>query len=58
MACLALPASFQSLLSDPNTDSPANPGAAAMYKNDRKEYKKRVRKMVERSQDGAFMDDD
>jgi ubiquitin-conjugating enzyme E2 A len=39
--------SIQSLLTDPNTDSPANTEAANMYVNNRKEYNKRIRSMIE-----------
>ena len=35
--------SIQSLLTDPNTDSPANSEAAKMYDNDINEYNERVR---------------
>ena len=35
--------SIQSLLSDPNAASPANNEAAALYRSDEKEYRKRVR---------------
>lgn len=36
-----------SLLNDPNPDSPANKEAAVLFTNDRKEYEKRVREIVE-----------
>ena len=39
--------SILSLLEDPNPDSPANPEAAKLFVNDKKEYRKRVRKCVE-----------
>ena len=42
-------ASIQSLLSDPNPDSPANPEAARVFESDRKEYNRRVRRVAERS---------
>lgn len=42
---------FCSLLNDPNTGSPANVEASNLYKDNRKEYTKRVRETVERSWD-------
>ena len=41
--------SVQSLLCDPNVDSPANPDAARLYTSDRKAYNRRVRKCAEKS---------
>lgn len=41
--------SIQSLLTDPNPASPANPEAAKMYNTDLKSYKRRVRRCAERS---------
>lgn len=41
--------SIQSMLTDPNCASPANPEAAQMYENDRKEYNRRVRRCAQRS---------
>ena len=38
-----------SLLNDPNTSSPANVEASNLYKDNRREYTKRVRETVERS---------
>lgn len=38
-----------SLLNDPNTSSPANVEASNLYKENRKEYTKRVRETVEKS---------
>ncbi|KAK8833406.1 hypothetical protein WA577_000371, partial [Blastocystis sp. JDR] len=35
--------SIQSLLNDPNPNSPANPDAASLYVNDNKAYRKKVR---------------
>ena len=35
--------SIQSLLSDPNPDSPANPEASKLFQEDRREYNRRVR---------------
>ena len=40
--------SIQSLLTDPNTASPAHPEAAKLYSSDRKEYRKQVRLCVAR----------
>jgi len=45
----AILTSVQSLLNDPNTGSPANLEASNLYKDNRKEYTKRVRETVERS---------
>lgn len=45
----AILTSIQSLLHDPNPESPANAQAANFYKNDRKEYEKLVRATVEAS---------
>ena len=42
---------FASLLNDPNTSSPANVEASNLYKDNRKEYTKRVRETVEKSWD-------
>jgi len=41
--------SIQSLLTDPNPASPANPEAAKLYENDRKSYNRRVRRCAENS---------
>ena len=38
-----------SLLNDPNTSSPANVEASNLYKDNRREYSKRVREIVEKS---------
>ncbi|OAP54136.1 ubiquitin-conjugating enzyme E2 2 [Fonsecaea erecta] len=45
----ALLTSIQSLLNDPNTGSPANVEASHLYNENRKEYTKRVREIVEKS---------
>jgi ubiquitin-conjugating enzyme E2 A len=45
----AILTSIQSLLNDPNTSSPANVEASNLYKDNRKEYTKRVRETVEKS---------
>ena len=39
----------QSLLCDPNLASPANPEAASMLSKNPKEYKRRVRRLAEKS---------
>ena len=41
--------SIQSLLTDPNPNSPANSEAAKLYRDDRRMYERRVREMVEKS---------
>ncbi|CBK21190.2 uncharacterized protein [Blastocystis hominis] len=41
--------SIQSLLNDPNPNSPANSEAASLYVNNIREYKRRVRECAERS---------
>mmetsp|Transcript_10705 Transcript_10705/g.32777 ORF Transcript_10705/g.32777 Transcript_10705/m.32777 type:complete len:158 (+) Transcript_10705:409-882(+) len=41
--------SIQSLLTDPNPSSPANPEAAHVYNTDMEDYKRRVRKCAEKS---------
>ena len=41
--------SIQSLLSDPNPNSPANSEAARLYVEDRKAYNRRVKEVVEAS---------
>lgn len=43
----AILTSIQSLLSDPNPNSPANSEAARLYIEDRKEYNRRVQEVVE-----------
>ena len=40
---------LSSLLNDPNTGSPANVEASNLYKDNRKEYTKRVKETVEKS---------
>lgn len=44
--------SIQSLLCDPNPNSPANAEAAKLYQEDRKEYFRRVKEIVELSLQG------
>lgn len=41
--------SFQSLLDEPNPNSPANSLAAQLYQENRREYEKRVAAIVEQS---------
>eukprot|EP01105_Mastigella_eilhardi_P028826 TRINITY_DN97_c0_g2_i5.p1 TRINITY_DN97_c0_g2~~TRINITY_DN97_c0_g2_i5.p1 ORF type:complete len:182 (-),score=53.76 TRINITY_DN97_c0_g2_i5:98-580(-) len=41
--------SIQSLLTDPNPNSPANPEAARLYAQDRKAYNRKVTKCVQKS---------
>ena len=48
---LGSPKYFGSLLNDPNTSSPANVEASNLYKDNRREYTKRVRETVEKSWD-------
>ena len=45
----AILTSIQSLLSDPNPNSPANSLAATLYKENKREYEKRVKACVEHS---------
>ncbi|KAJ2161553.1 Ubiquitin-conjugating enzyme E2 2 [Coemansia sp. RSA 552] len=45
----AILTSIQSLLHDPNPNSPANAEAANLYRENRKEYTRRVRETVEQS---------
>lgn len=45
----AILTSIQSLLHDPNPNSPANAEAANLYRENRKEYTRRVREIVEAS---------
>ena len=45
----AILTSFQSILSDPNPNSPANSMAAQLFKENRREYEKRVKACVEQS---------
>mmetsp|Transcript_28241 Transcript_28241/g.72002 ORF Transcript_28241/g.72002 Transcript_28241/m.72002 type:complete len:157 (-) Transcript_28241:513-983(-) len=44
--------SIQSLLTDPNTASPANADAAQMYAGDRTAYNKKVRRLAQKSIEG------
>jgi len=45
----AILTSIQSLLTDPNPNSPANSEASRMYSENRREYNKRVQEVVEAS---------
>lgn len=45
--------SIQSLLTDPNCGSPANPEAAELYLQDKKAYTRRVRRLTEESLGGV-----
>lgn len=45
-------ASIQSLLTDPNCSSPANIDAAQLLKENPKEYRRRVRRIAQRSVEG------
>lgn len=46
---VAEPCPCCSLLNDPNTSSPANVEASNLYKDNRREYTKRVKETVEKS---------
>lgn len=43
-----------SMLSSPNDESPANPEAGKLWREDAKEFKKKVRKCVRDSQESAW----
>lgn len=45
--------SIQSLLTDPNCSSPANPTASQMYLTDRAAYNKKIRRIAEKSLENA-----
>lgn len=45
----AILTSIQSLLNDPNPNSPANAEAARLWQENRREYAKRVKEVVEQS---------
>ena len=47
----AILTSIQSLLCDPNPNSPANSEAARLFQENRREYNRRVREIVESSWD-------
>eukprot|EP01084_Bolivina_argentea_P015681 29393_1 len=54
----AILTSIQSLLTDPNPNSPANVEAAKLYQENRREYEKRVQMVVEQSWDDDDDDSD
>lgn len=54
----AILTSIQSLLSDPNPASPANSEAAKLYEDNRREYDRRVRAVVEASLKATGVDDE
>ena len=45
----AILTSIQSLLCDPNPNSPANSEAARLYQENRREYERKVKEIVEQS---------
>jgi ubiquitin-conjugating enzyme E2 A len=49
VACAAILTSIQSLLCDPNPNSPANAEAARLFAENKREYNRRVKDVVERS---------
>merc|ERR1712121_101107 len=54
----AILTSIQSLLDEPNPNSPANSQAAQLYQENKREYEKRVRAIVEKSWMGAETDEE
>jgi len=54
----AILTSIQSLLCDPNPNSPANHEAALLFQTNKREYNRRVRECVEQSWLSAGGDDD
>ena len=50
--------SIQQLMTDPNNKSPANMEASQLHQNNYKEYQRRVREVVKKSQDDQSSDDD
>jgi ubiquitin-conjugating enzyme E2 A len=54
----AILTSIQSLLCDPNPNSPANSEAASLFQSNKREYNRRVRDIVEQSWAGLGDDDD
>ena len=48
---------FQSLLHDPNPNSPANNEAAQLYRENRREYEKKVATIVQESWNGDSDDE-
>ncbi|KAH9249757.1 hypothetical protein BASA81_012564 [Batrachochytrium salamandrivorans] len=54
----AILTSIQSLLCDPNPNSPANSEASTLYQTNKREYNRRVRECVEASWEHVAGDDD
>ncbi len=54
----AILTSIQSLLCDPNPNSPANSEAAQLFQSNKREYNRRVRECVEQSWNSAGVDGD
>eukprot|EP00003_Mantamonas_plastica_P018236 TRINITY_DN298_c0_g1_i2.p4 TRINITY_DN298_c0_g1~~TRINITY_DN298_c0_g1_i2.p4 ORF type:complete len:159 (+),score=82.44 TRINITY_DN298_c0_g1_i2:2161-2637(+) len=54
----AILTSIQSLLCDPNPNSPANSEAARLFKENKREYNRKVKEYVEKSWEGSIFDDD
>jgi ubiquitin-conjugating enzyme E2 A len=54
----AILTSIQSLLCDPNPNSPANSEASTLYLTNKREYNRRVRECVEASWEHVAGDDD
>eukprot|EP01067_Filipodium_phascolosomae_P001777 Filipodium_phascolosomae@DN2137_c0_g1_i3.p1 len=50
--------SIQSLLCDPNPNSPANQEAAKLYVDDRREYNRKVKQIVEESWEDGLSDEE
>ncbi|KAL3318516.1 Ubiquitin-conjugating enzyme E2 A [Cichlidogyrus casuarinus] len=55
---LAILTSIQSLLNEPNPNSPANSVAGELYTKNRREYNKRVKDCVEESMNAKFDDEE
>ena len=58
LQCFLIVLLFQSLLCDPNPASPANSEAARLFQENKREYNRRVREIVEQSWLAAEGDDD
>ena len=54
----AILTSIQSLLCDPNPSSPANSEAARLYQENRREYERKVKEVVEQSLEDGGDDDE
>ena len=50
--------SIQSLLNDPNSKSPANAEAAKLYEEDRAEYYRKVKQMIEKNLEAEDSEDE